>query len=302
MPPAGSSWVLAEYAYMFGCCDKGNPSSWADNVRSTKRDKSWNRQLSQASAGRRSCLYHCCSRGQQSLREGQPVFASPEERKLPLLNQCMLERFRRPLNNIANAKIPARSAIEVDSIMAAAAIPHTGSRPRYTFVPAAAGAAAGQMPFYGVTPIQLIHGGGGSKMRAKFESIPTLSVPVANVVDWLETHFTEHDVILLKTDIEGGEFAVMNAMMRRGSMKLVDLVVWECHGWAGDCIKLEQDARTANPKIVFAKEHDTAASQGYDSSSEPSRRVPIEPRLGAAAVKRAEARGQCRPVAAYNGE
>lgn len=277
VPPAGSSWVLARYAYENGCCDKRG-ATWESNVRHTPNHV--------------KCPYHCCPPS-----EHMP----PRTRStLPPLEACMHKRFQRPLKQVALAGQPA-SADEVQARMAEAATPHAGSRPRYTFVPAAAGAAAGFMPLHGVTPIQLIHGGAGSRSRASFNATRVLSVPVANVVDWLSSHFRKEDLVLLKTDIEGGEFPVMDAMITRGGVQLIDFIVWECHPWAGDCAALEQALRKANPRLVFAKEHDgTAATQGYDSSSAPERLMPpLDPLAGFAGVERARVSGKCSPVAAY---
>ena len=92
----------------------------------------------------------------------------------------------------------------------------------------------------------------------------------------------------------------MEALIKRGTLRIVDVIIWECHPWAGDCEQLEASIRKANPKPIPAKEHDSvAAGRGYDSASTPEHLKPLDPRLGIEGVERARVSGSCVPVPAY---
>ena len=80
-----------------------------------------------------------------------------------------------------------------------------GSKPRYTFVPAAAGAAEGWLSLFG--PPEFLIRGGALPTQARYARAPdaaaqrkkhTYTVIVADVLHWLMKHFTVDDWVVLK--------------------------------------------------------------------------------------------------------
>ena len=114
VPPAGSTWTLAEYAYHYGCCAGSNASN------------SWE-EYSQRLDGQH-CHFHCCDT--ESPSGTSPGFA-----------ECMYNLFETPVNRLVSSPVLNDSTL-VASRLEQAALPPTHLRrdeARYTFVPAAAG-------------------------------------------------------------------------------------------------------------------------------------------------------------------
>mmetsp|Transcript_24063 Transcript_24063/g.74991 ORF Transcript_24063/g.74991 Transcript_24063/m.74991 type:complete len:361 (+) Transcript_24063:136-1218(+) len=106
-------------------------------------------------------------------------------------------------------------------------------RPRYVFVPSAAGSAPGWIH---------MTWGRGSYLRGGGRATPTHSSPtkppqpdedfvvrVIDVVDWMIRSFASEDWIVLKMDIEGAEHELLESLLRRKSAHLIDILAWECH-------------------------------------------------------------------------
>jgi len=273
IPPAGSSWVLAEYAFQYGCCG---------DVRPADTFTTYFRRAATARCG----TFHCCP-----LRQYVNTTSS--------LESCMYDTFKMPLHAVV-AAVPGDTVPHalLEARMAEAAQPNTGTQARYTFVPAAAGGAAGSLKMNGVTAMQLIHGGLSSSTSHAPNGHPaqraskSLEAAKVNVASWLQ-HFHANDFVILKMDIEGAEFELVDAMLALGMAKVIDIVLWECHGWAGDCAALKARFSKANPRLLWIPEH-SPLYKGYDSFSSPNRLKPLDPRIRAQDRNFTEA--NCKPV------
>jgi FkbM family methyltransferase len=69
----------------------------------------------------------------------------------------------------------------------------------------------------------------GEKINdVKDESI-YIDIPCVDLSTWIKNNFTEDDYVILKLDIEGAEYEVLNKMIDDGSIKLVNELWGEWH-------------------------------------------------------------------------
>jgi FkbM family methyltransferase len=69
----------------------------------------------------------------------------------------------------------------------------------------------------------------GKKINdVKDESI-YIDIPCVDLSTWIKNNFTEDDYVILKLDIEGAEYEVLNKMIDDGSIKLVNELWGEWH-------------------------------------------------------------------------
>ena len=73
-------------------------------------------------------------------------------------------------------------------------------------------------------------GGGLEGSQGGSGHVPTVPVPVVDVVRWLADSFTLHDHLVLKIDAEGAENEIVPALLASNASRLVDILLWECHG------------------------------------------------------------------------
>ena len=102
-------------------------------------------------------------------------------------------------------------------------------------------------------------------------------VPLVDFVSMLENHFQEEDYVVVKMDIEGGEFTIMDRLIKNRTGYLIDVLALECHWWAGDCNRLLEDweAMRTNTKLL---QEGSGGYDGWDSESTPDKYYPIDPR------------------------
>jgi len=91
-------------------------------------------------------------------------------------------------------------------------------RPRFTFIPAAVGNSNGTFK-------SLDQAFGFMGARPKEEDM----VRMVDFEKWLRRNFRREDYVVMKCDIEGGEFSLMNKLNRTGTVRLLDKVAMECH-------------------------------------------------------------------------
>lgn len=49
----------------------------------------------------------------------------------------------------------------------------------------------------------------------------------------MQSHFSEDDFVVLKLDVEGAEHVVIPRLLELSAMRVVDIVLWECHSLSG---------------------------------------------------------------------
>ena len=80
--------------------------------------------------------------------------------------------------------------------------------------------------------------------------MPAFSCSVtADLTGWLKRNFEETDYILVKLDVEGAEFDIVERLRDHGALALVDVLALECHGWSGNCTQLVNTVRDAGVEV-----------------------------------------------------
>merc|ERR1719171_1225184 len=106
---------------------------------------------------------------------------------------------------------------------------------------------------------------------------PQMTVPLVDVVAWISAHFKQEDYVVVKMDIEGAEFPILNKLMDSGQGCLIDVLAWECHDWmgVGDCTLLQQRISKWNciSQLVEGRGY-----RAWDSESTPDKYYPVDPR------------------------
>lgn len=201
-------------------------------------------------------------------RYGCPT--SPDEQ----MRQCMWEVFREPLQ--ALKPDPSLGDWElIKSRLAMAAQPLVAnSHDRYVSVPAAAGAKTGTLNLGLMTAEQMIRGGANSSER---NVGPQMTVPLVDFANWFSANFRQEDYVIVKMDIEGAEFSILNKLLDAGHGCLFDILAWECHDWMGigNCHALH---RRINQLGCVTQMTEGQGYRPWDSESTPEKYYALDPR------------------------
>lgn len=188
------------------------------------------------------------------------------------MRACMWKVFWKPLQMLRNKTAIARPAVIQERLATAGRALAPDASDRFVVVPAAVGASAGKLSLGMMTPEQAIRGGAHS---AGPLNGARMKVPLVDLVAWIARHFKVEDYIVVKMDIEGAEFDVLNALLDRQQGHLVDVLAFECHKIAGDCAGLSERLRVETRIRLL---HEGKHYEGWDSFSTPENYFPIDPR------------------------
>ena len=219
--------------------------------------------------------YYGCPTACTSL-VGCPNWRAAEEK----MRSCMRSKLA---NHIAALRPEPRlnSSALVQSRLARARMPLDSScaaplnRSRFTLIPAAAGGPGdpNQM-LLEFNRLATITGGGlGGAVEDSY------LVNVVDVVEWIGSSFDKRDHIILKMDIEGAEHSILNAMVQKGLLQLIDVLSLECHEPSGGhhaCEHLISAIGRAAPKLQLIKEgrqHNGVDARSVIEPEEQARRV-----------------------------
>lgn len=168
--------------------------------------------------------------------------------------QCMAEKLKEELYALKVDEWLTDPLLLQDRLnVAAHANEDRDHRSRYTLLPAAAGSVDGSVNITSHR-IGLLHGGGSvHRQRHKhnhnqrpnlkqWDDTETFTVPSVDLARWMQRYFDAADFIVLKTDIEGAEFELLNHMIDAGVMCFVDVLFLECHEVPG------QDSSATHPQ------------------------------------------------------
>lgn len=194
---------------------------------------------------------------------GCPNEASQEMR------DCMYQVFQKPLQRmVPNTTLMSRDVVQLR--VAQASSPPADGSDRFVLVPAAAGAAEKKLHLGHVDPEQMIRGGASVTPTGT-----QFVVPVADFVSMLVDNFKEEDYVVVKMDIEGGEFEVLNRLIKERKSDIIDVLALECHPTKGDCHDILRRFRKV---FTGDMEQELRKYQGWDSDSTPEKYYPIDPR------------------------
>lgn len=232
LPRSGSTTHLAQFAGLYGC-----------------KNATTSRELL------RDCMWRRLSVHLAALRPNPRLNSSD-------LIQSRLARARHVRGESGCAAAPTRSS--------------------YTFVPAAAGVAGdGRWLTMYSPPSSVIRGGsidaqkGSAHMRMDQkragDEAYTYRVRVVDVPTWVGFSFSVLDFVVLKMDVEGAEHRLLEQMVSRGLMPLVDVLSLECHDGARgferrdrSCKRLIHMVTAAAPRMRLINE---SAHGGHDLHS-----------------------------------
>jgi len=210
-------------------------------------------------------------------RYGCPTCAS---QGCDAMRSCMFQRFRVPLSHLH----PDQSLQSIDLIQSRldTAKAASNGKNRFVAVPAAVGARSGKLELGVMTAEQMIRG--GAHDHDDHAHGPTMTVPMVDFPKWLTQSFTKEDYVVVKMDIEGAEFPILNTLLDGPNGCIIDVLALECHSWGGDCPTLMQKLQQ-HPCISVITEDDTKSSgenmkyKGWDHHSSPDVYFAQDPRL-----------------------
>jgi hypothetical protein len=136
----------------------------------------------------------------------------------------MLERLGPALSSLSgDAQLSTRAAV-LDRLAVASTRCQT-DRDVFTVVPAAVGVNDTTRTFQ-QSDLALLIGGGTPRGYPSTTHV----VQQVHFPKWLKQSFTSEDHIVLKLDVEGAEHVILHDMLQDGSIGMVDILLWECHG------------------------------------------------------------------------
>ena len=92
--------------------------------------------------------------------------------------------------------------------------------------------------------------------------IPPMRVPTIDFSQWMLKNFTADDYIILKLDVEGSEYEILNKMFKDGSFDLIDKLYIEWHYGNRPISKEEHDRVVAEVNRRGIKDWDWCAGPG----------------------------------------
>jgi len=159
---------------------------------------------------------------------------------------------------LKSAKPAMVAPVQVHTQLAMAAYPlePDAVQPRYTFIPAGAGGVAGSIKFGGGKRVQDSDIGDESVKHIAghvnlVDGGEPLTVQIIDFPKWVAEHFSKDDYIVMKIDIEGAEFALLEKMAKLGLLDMVDQLALECHPWSGDCKQLDALLRAGGVRSIL---------------------------------------------------
>eukprot|EP00403_Amphidinium_massartii_P029627 CAMPEP_0178404212 /NCGR_PEP_ID=MMETSP0689_2-20121128/17764_1 /TAXON_ID=160604 /ORGANISM="Amphidinium massartii, Strain CS-259" /LENGTH=285 /DNA_ID=CAMNT_0020025183 /DNA_START=205 /DNA_END=1062 /DNA_ORIENTATION=- len=210
-------------------------------------------------------------------------FGCPTKSGADQMRECMWKVFEKPLAALApNPKLNSSELVQQRLAEAKTPLDLAANRSRFTFVPAAVGAVEGWLHLGATDPGQAIRGG-----AAITNSKSAMSVISTDVVSWMVENFSEDDYVVVKMDVEGAEFDILDSLQRAGKLGLIDLLAMECHGWSVNSFltrKPDSQLRDCSKVAGLLEEHHVPVMvegrgyQGFDSESTPELFKPLDPR------------------------
>lgn len=70
-------------------------------------------------------------------------------------------------------------------------------------------------------------------------------------MSWVQQYFTVSDYVVMKVDVEGAEFDIINALEARKALPLIDVFALECHSWSGNCTRAANSVKGAGVSLRF---------------------------------------------------
>lgn len=195
-----------------------------------------------------------CSMAQLGLRERSEHDLKIYKRQR--LVPCMLRALERPLASlVVDPSLSGNHSLLQHrlSLGRSCTDASVSTRSQYTLIPAAVGRKDGTLSMNDGPEMMLT--GGATHQSTSKSRIERYRVAQVDLSAWLRASFTERDFVVLKLDVEGGEHKIIPKMVEQGTVKLVDVFLWECHhmprSWKSPCHKLLKKLRDSGVHAIY---------------------------------------------------
>jgi len=220
------------------------------------------------------------------LRILAPEYGCPALYDADALRDCMVRVFSSQLAEIRpDPLLNSTDLVEARLAVAGTPLAASAGRSRFTFIPAAVSDYYGYMDLGAIDPGYAIAGGSIPDDREDGDNTGGMhaNVLAVNVAHWLATNFQPEDYIVIKMDVEGAEFPILQELYRMNKLHLIDLLAYECHYWMVDQPSPFEDCTSMT--ATLEREHvntlvEGAVFNGYlgwDSFSLPEVYKPVKP-------------------------
>ena len=87
-------------------------------------------------------------------------------------------------------------------------------------------------------------------------AVAATTVQIVDLPSWMASHFRREDLVVVKMDVEGHEFTILQRMRQMGLLGLVDVLGIECHqpmhrrAPDRDCRRLIRDVKAAGVTVL----------------------------------------------------
>ena len=182
------------------------------------------------------------------------------------MQKCMADTFAganraqelsRPTNGLVHMRLSGKRG------------PAPATQVLYNLVPAAVGGTAGTLTFdaqggmsSGSNKINRRYiAGMGELVGSGGAPAADVEVPIVDLPKWLSRSFVPDDYVIVKMDVEGAEFNMIDAL----NFALIDVMAIECHGSVGNCNELlaKVQKRAAAAGTLIKTEGTASTSKTY---------------------------------------
>ena len=167
-----------------------------------------------------------------------------------------------------------------------------GCRDRFIAIPAAVGHRDGWISMWG-SPRQLIRGGAKPASQVPSEKSHLYTVPMIDVIRWLESAAAMAKFVFVKMDVEGAEHEILRHMETSGVHKMIHAIALECHDIAGQCAQTIRRMAQWNVTVINETVYNGMDAITAGETSIPQQCLPK--RLRRAGRKRVR-RDVCKPA------
>jgi FkbM family methyltransferase len=192
-----------------------------------------------------------CSMRDLGLRE-----RSEHDRKVyrrQKLVPCMLDALEKPLASLVVDPSLSANATLLHSRLALGRGLCSPRTSRYVLIPAGVGRRDGTLSLNDGPEFMLT--GGATHQATSRRKVERYKVAQVDLSAWLKASFTHEDFVVLKLDVEGGEHRIIPKMVADGTLRLVDVFLWECHhmprSWKSPCHKLLKMLRDNGVRTIY---------------------------------------------------
>ena len=149
----------------------------------------------------------------------------------------------------------------------------------FTFIPAAVGVSPAMVRVW-ASPEQLVRGG-AIPQEAWHDEKHAHRVHQVDLPSWIARSFTEQDHVVLKVYVEGAEVRILRLLLARRLLRLIAVLIVECHFDRRFCASFLAEVAVAAPQMQLVSDHSSLSLRsddtnhtgfkylGYDSYSQP---------------------------------